>query len=321
MEKSNKKINMSIIFLYIISALLIVAIFVVSISFIHYMSESKNNNNVLYGVVVEQGENYLIINPTDGSESVMISTNEKYGTGSLLRVLTKSKKSPYTASAIEVVVSTDEMKNAGNTIPTSFVTTEASTSEKITTIDTTTETTTEVKTTEVQTTTEQALDVDDDSVILNSIKKSYEDIKNNIDKEEIKAKSKEYFITLVDFIFYDGTIGDVKFIDLKASTKAKVIYYTLLIDSKIDEKIPGYKEKLEEKYADIKAKLVAKYLDFITTVCEDNKENCDLVKKDFNELKNVLNITWDFLKSVFKYCYDHSVPKIVEWYEVFSGKR
>jgi len=326
MEKTKKKLDKTFILLTVVSVILVALIFVVSIALIHYINGNKNDKNLetIYGVVVKKGENYLVVNPTDGGESVMISTKEDYTEGSLIRIQADTSKTPYEADNIEVIVNKTEMDNTGNTTPTGYVTT--TTNAEITT-STTSQTTTIVSTTNqtsaVQTTTQstKALEVDNDTIIIDSVKRSYDEITKNIDEKEIKAKAKEYFITLVDFIFYDGDINGIKFNDLTSSAKAKVIYYTLLIDSKIDEKIPGYKDKLEAKYEDIKAKLVAKYLDFVSTICAENQDNCETVKKDFDKLKNVLSITWDFLKSVFKYCYDHSVPKIVEWYEIFSGKR
>ena len=63
----------------------------------------------------------------------------------------------------------------------------------------------------------------------------------------IKAKSKIIFVNLVDFVFYNGEIHGITFDELSDSAKNKVMEITLSMDSKIESKIPGYKEKIKDK--------------------------------------------------------------------------
>ena len=70
------------------------------------------------------------------------------------------------------------------------------------------------------------------------IEQKFESLYNDIEKNGVTDKVKETFINFVDFIFYDKPlIGNHTFKELTSETKAKVIYYALLIDGKIDKRI------------------------------------------------------------------------------------
>ncbi len=80
---------------------------------------------------------------------------------------------------------------------------------------------------------------------------TFEEIDHNVDtilqkkeSESLQNKAKGIFITLVDFIFYDGTINGVKFDELTDNGKKKVLEITAKIDEKIENKFPGYKETI-----------------------------------------------------------------------------
>lgn len=83
---------------------------------------------------------------------------------------------------------------------------------------------------------------------------TFSDIENDVDAmlkngndESVKDKAKGVFITLVDFIFYDGTINGVTFNELTDAGKQKVLSIAASIDKKIDTKFPGYKESISDK--------------------------------------------------------------------------
>ena len=151
---------------------------------------------------------------------------------------------------------------------------------------------------------------DDD--VINYIKAVDNDLDGNINsstKEKIKSK----FVEIVDFIFYDGTIYGRTFSDLSSSAKLKIITIALSIDSKIDEKIPGYKDTVSEKYHDIKNKLIAKYLDITTSICSNNGELCENAKEGFKDLKSSFSVTWQMIKELA----GNSVSKLKNWYEIW----
>ena len=57
---------------------------------------------------------------------------------------------------------------------------------------------------------------------------------------------KGVFISLVDFLFYDGEIKGVTFDELTSAGKEKVLQIIHSIDEKIEKKFPGYKESISE---------------------------------------------------------------------------
>lgn len=138
--------------------------------------------------------------------------------------------------------------------------------------------------------------------------------------EDFKGKFKNYFIEIVDFIFYDKEINGYTFDSLSNSAKLKVIGIALKIDSMIDNKVPGYKETIwssgNKIYSNVKERLVTLYLDTASKVCENRGEECDKAKETFSEVKSKCNIGWSFIKSLAS----TSKDKLKSWYEVYSDK-
>ena len=64
------------------------------------------------------------------------------------------------------------------------------------------------------------------------------------DNKSVKEKLEDTFITLTDFIFYNGTIKGVTFDELTDSAKEKVLTAYEKIDSKIESYFPNYKENI-----------------------------------------------------------------------------
>lgn len=136
----------------------------------------------------------------------------------------------------------------------------------------------------------------------------------------VKEKFKGYFITVVDFIFYDKEINGYTFSDLTNKSKLKVISIALKIDSKIEEKIPSYKETISSTgskiYTDVKERLVTLYMNISTKMCENNSNECAVAKEIFSDVKSVCKIGWNFIKSLTS----SGFSKLKEWYEIYSGK-
>ena len=189
---------------------------------------------------------------------------------------------------------------------------------------------------------EDVVTSDDENIIIDDNKSQIEDTfgnENNLDytEEEVvsyfenigneveesisfKEKFKEYFINVVDFIFYDKEINGYTFSELSGTAKVKVISIALKIDNKIEEYIPGYKETISNAsskiYTNIKEKLITLYMDVSTDICKDNEKECDKVKEIFSDIKDSCKIGWDFFKGLV----GDGFSKVKEWYEIYSGK-
>ena len=141
---------------------------------------------------------------------------------------------------------------------------------------------------------------------------------NEVNTADTKSKgtSKNAFIKVVDFIFYDKDINGYYFKDLTASAKLKVIGLALKLDNIIDSHFPGYKDELSSSYNKAKDNLITLYLNLTSEFCKNNDSICESAKNDFSLLKESLNLSWDVIKNLAK----SGTNKLKEWYEIFSGK-
>lgn len=143
------------------------------------------------------------------------------------------------------------------------------------------------------------------------------DLTNYNGDKKIGDSIKKGFVTVVDFIFYDGTIKGKKFKELSNSAKIKVLEIALSVDQKIEKHFPNYKEEISTKskdvYSNLKTKVVELYLDITTKICEDNLDTCESAKEGLKDLKTSFSITWDYIKKYSK----EGKDKLKDWYEVW----
>ena len=131
---------------------------------------------------------------------------------------------------------------------------------------------------------------------------------------------KSGFITVVDFLFYNGKIAGHTFNELTTSAKLEVLKAALWIDDKIDNVFPGYKETISnganKVYTSIKNLIVNAYLDITSNICENHDDLCTSAKEGFQDLKESFGLTWEFLKDLAS----SGLDKLKNWYEIWSGK-
>lgn len=128
------------------------------------------------------------------------------------------------------------------------------------------------------------------------------------------------FITIVDFLFYDGTIAGHTFSELTTSAKLEVLKAALWVDDKIDSVFLGYKETISnganKVYTSVKGMIVSTYLDITTSICSSHSDLCESAKRDFQSLKQSFGFTWDMIKDLAS----SGLDKLKNWYEIWSGK-
>ena len=131
---------------------------------------------------------------------------------------------------------------------------------------------------------------------------------------------KSGFITVVDFLFYNGKIAGHTFNELTTSAKLEVLKAALWIDDKIDNVFPGYKETISnganKVYTSIKNLIVNAYLDITSNICENHDDLCTSAKEGFQDLKESFGLTWEFLKDLAS----SGLDKLKNWYKIWSGK-
>lgn len=148
----------------------------------------------------------------------------------------------------------------------------------------------------------------------------FDALEKDFNSSEIKNSVKSGFITVVDFIFYDGSIKGHTFKELSNSAKLKVLKMALYFDSKIEKYFPDYKETISSNtkkvYTNVKGKIVSSYLNLTASVCSKNDELCMSAKNGFQELKKNFGLTWDLIKDIA----GDGLHNIKSWYEIWSGK-
>lgn len=142
--------------------------------------------------------------------------------------------------------------------------------------------------------------------------------------EDDKITLKNTFITLTDFIFYDGKIKGKTFNELTTSAKQKVISIYETIDSKIEEKFPGYKEtiketttktytNLKEQLSDIKDNLLTSYREEVGE--ENYNDQNKLLDESINTMKDSFSPVIDTIVDKSKEIYETTKEKADTWYK------
>lgn len=139
------------------------------------------------------------------------------------------------------------------------------------------------------------------------------EIKELIESEQVeqaKEKGKEYFITGVDFIFYDKEINGVTFDDLTEEGKKVTLENLETIDGWIMEIAPDYKDKISEKYQVVKDFVSTTYYDVLESIKESlGEENYSAIQEKKNEIKESITNPKDKV-----------LEKVSDWYQNFKEK-
>lgn len=168
---------------------------------------------------------------------------------------------------------------------------------------------------------------DNDQVVIDAFNDINEEVDVMLQSEEtesIKDKAKGTFITIVDFIFYDAEIKGVKFDDLTESAKENILETAHLIDKKIENRIPNYKETISDKTktaynkaSEVIKKGASNVKDFSKEKLGEDNYNAIVDAKD--ELvyytKNALDVVGDVTSNFW----ESGKTKIKTWYERFKN--
>ena len=157
------------------------------------------------------------------------------------------------------------------------------------------------------------------------------------DDKSVKEKLEDTFITLTDFIFYDGTIKGVTFQELTDSAKEKVLNLYEKIDSTIENKFPNYKENIKStakksyttvvtKAKELKDSIISKYKDYVG---EDQYNNTvDTFEEDKNRFQDAYSPYVEKGKEVGtkaiekgKEVVHSAIGKLDSWYQDYKESR
>lgn len=165
---------------------------------------------------------------------------------------------------------------------------------------------------------------DKDTEVINSLNETLTKVKSNVSDNDFLDSAKGVFISIVDFLFYDGSINGVTFDELTDSGKQKVLEIASSIDSAIENKFPGYKETISDKASNAfnKASEIIKkgandLNDFAREkLGEDNYQSIIDAKDELIVYtKNAINFIGDVSSSLWNSTKD----KLNNWYQNFKN--
>lgn len=162
-----------------------------------------------------------------------------------------------------------------------------------------------------------------------------EDVTNEVEtlteeeslSEKTKQSLKKAFITLTDFIFYDGTIKGKTFKELSYEAQTKILELYEKLDTKIESVFPNYKEEIKDTSTKTysKAKEKAKELKetikkiYIERVGEDTyQKEMDIIKNTKDKVVEKTTPVISDVKDKAKDTYTKAKDKLDEWYKNFK---
>ena len=165
-----------------------------------------------------------------------------------------------------------------------------------------------------------------DNTIINEMDNTLNSINTESSSSNFSDKAKATFITIVDFLFYDGTIKGVTFNELTDAGKQKVLELANKIDVKLEEKAPGYKDKISSstssaynKASEVIKNGASSLNNFAKEKLGDENYNSIIDAK--NELvkysKNALNLVGSAGSKIFSSTKD----KLNDWYQNFKNNK
>lgn len=145
--------------------------------------------------------------------------------------------------------------------------------------------------------------------------------------QKTKESLKKTFITLTDFIFYDGTIKGKTFKELSSEAQEKVLELYEKLDSKIESVFPNYKEeikdtstktysKAKEKAKELKEKIKSIYIE---RVGEDTyQKEMEIIENTKDKLVEKASPIISDVKDKAKETYTKTKDKLDKWYKNFK---
>lgn len=145
--------------------------------------------------------------------------------------------------------------------------------------------------------------------------------------QKTKESLKKTFITLTDFIFYDGTIKGKTFKELSSEAQERVLELYEKLDSKIESVFPNYKEeikdtstktysKAKEKAKELKEKIKSIYIE---RVGEDTyQKEMEIIENTKDKLVEKASPIISDVKDKAKETYTKTKDKLDKWYKNFK---
>ena len=232
-------------------------------------------------------------------------------------VIFSSNKDIQNTDKVDVKVSESNSKN----VEESMKSVDENTSKESTIKD---ENTSKEDTTINENTKEEVTYTEKDNIVISEMESTLNSIDTLNNDDNLSDKAKATFVSIVDFLFYDGKIKDVTFDELTTSGKEKVLELASKIDEKLEEKAPGYKDSISAntKEAYNKASEVIKIganniNDFAKEKLGDENYNLIIDAKD--ELVKYSKNAFSLIKDSSSNLLTSAKDKLTKWYQNFKN--
>lgn len=164
-----------------------------------------------------------------------------------------------------------------------------------------------------------------DNIVIDELNNTLKNIEESTQDENFKDKASSTLISIVDFLFYDGTIKGISFDELTEKGKEKVLEISSKIDVKLEEKCPGYKEKISnstskayQKASEIIKKGAKNINDFAKSALGDENYQAIIDAKD--ELVKYSKESLNYVTGAGSKVFNNTKEKLNEWYQNFKNK-
>lgn len=164
-----------------------------------------------------------------------------------------------------------------------------------------------------------------DNIVIDELNNTLKNIEESTQDENFKDKASSTFISIVDFLFYDGTIKGISFDELTEKGKEKVLEISSKIDVKLEEKCPGYKEKISnstskayQKASEIIKNGAKNINDFAKNALGDENYQTIIDAKD--ELVKYSKESLNYVTGAGSKVFNNTKEKLNEWYQNFKNK-
>ena len=164
-----------------------------------------------------------------------------------------------------------------------------------------------------------------DAVVINSLESSLNSINNgDASNKSFGDSAKGVFVSIVDFLFYDGEINGVTFDELTDKGKEQVLKLANKVDGAIESKIPGYKETI----SDTASKAFNKASEVIKSGANNlnnfareklGEENYQSIIDAKDELVYYTKNAISFLGDVGGKAFNSIKDKVSSWYQDFKN--
>lgn len=163
-----------------------------------------------------------------------------------------------------------------------------------------------------------------DNAVIGTLNNTLSEVNSATNDKSFSKKAKATFISLVDFLFYDGKIKGVTFNELTDSGKQKVLELASKIDASLEKKAPGYKDTISSNTSKAFNKASEVIKNGATNANNFAKEklgdeNYQEIINSKDELVTYTKNAAGFVKDVGSSLFSSAKDKLSKWYQNFKN--